>query len=427
MLIFSCTGEGAGRAGRVERGRSRAAAQGSAQASQRRVPRRRVRRTDPRYVLVVALLVGLASLPTLAAITAGSNELDDGTTGAMDVPFLPPPSAGPVIPVLPPPSPSPSPSSSAAGAQGQAGKRQTMPFRDGSSSSRRSGSGSHSPESGPSGAGSGSSRAGSASSGSASGSSGSASGSPGSDSPSGPQNGTPRGIRCRRRTAPPSPSIRRTCRLRHPAHRSVMSAAGVDPTRATTIVRAGHATGIARTPRTAPTGHTTARAVPGQSRSTSSDRSSRPSPHDPRTPRGGLAPPVIEAPDRSERWSDADRPDRGEADRQGAEPQRVTQMSHTIVSHRSSDRSEQSRRSPVTERPQNLRPASTGERTHNSRRHHHAEARRDDAQAPTRSYHGSHRAEHLHRADEAHARAYDRSSRVGRHHADDRQDRFNRW
>jgi hypothetical protein len=81
----------------------------------------------------------------------------------------------------------------------------------------------------------------------------------------------------------------------------------------------------------------------------------------------------------------------------------------------------------VTERPQNLRPASTGERTHNSRRHHHAETRWDDAQAPTRSYHGSHRAERMHRADDAHARAYDRSSRVGRHHADDHQDRFNRW
>jgi hypothetical protein len=48
-----------------------------------------------RYVLIVAMLVGLASLPTLAAITAGSNELNDGRTGAMDVPFLPPPSALP--------------------------------------------------------------------------------------------------------------------------------------------------------------------------------------------------------------------------------------------------------------------------------------------------------------------------------------------
>src|SRR3954469_450363 len=49
-----------------------------------------------RYVLIVALLVGLASVPTLAAITAGTNELADGTTDTMDIPFLPPASPGPV-------------------------------------------------------------------------------------------------------------------------------------------------------------------------------------------------------------------------------------------------------------------------------------------------------------------------------------------
>ena len=51
-----------------------------------------------RYVLIVALLVGLASLPTLAAITAGSDELAGGRTDTMDVPFLPPASPGPVRP-----------------------------------------------------------------------------------------------------------------------------------------------------------------------------------------------------------------------------------------------------------------------------------------------------------------------------------------
>src|SRR3954468_5686957 len=50
-----------------------------------------------RYVLIVAMLVGLASLPTLAAITAGSNELADGKTDTMDIPVLPPASPGPVI------------------------------------------------------------------------------------------------------------------------------------------------------------------------------------------------------------------------------------------------------------------------------------------------------------------------------------------
>src|ERR1700754_2986824 len=49
-----------------------------------------------RYVMIVALLVGLASVPTLAAITAGSNELADGRTDTMDIPFLPPVSSGPI-------------------------------------------------------------------------------------------------------------------------------------------------------------------------------------------------------------------------------------------------------------------------------------------------------------------------------------------
>lgn len=82
-----------------------------------------------RYVLVVSLLVGLASLPTLAAITAGTNELDRGTTGAMDVPFLPPPSSGPIVP-----APAPSPGV----VHGQAGKRRTPSHRNGRSDVPRS-------------------------------------------------------------------------------------------------------------------------------------------------------------------------------------------------------------------------------------------------------------------------------------------------
>src|SRR5690348_18369450 len=49
-----------------------------------------------RYVLIVALLVGLASVPTLAAITAGSSEIADGGTDTMDIAFLPPASPGPI-------------------------------------------------------------------------------------------------------------------------------------------------------------------------------------------------------------------------------------------------------------------------------------------------------------------------------------------
>lgn len=75
-----------------------------------------------RYVLIVVLLVGLASLPTLAAILAGTNQLDSGTTGAMDVPFLPPPSSGPVTPYV---APSPAPSVGQGGSRRRAEKRQT--------------------------------------------------------------------------------------------------------------------------------------------------------------------------------------------------------------------------------------------------------------------------------------------------------------
>src|SRR5690349_3115442 len=66
-----------------------------------------------RYVLIVAMLVGLASMPTLAAITAGSRELSGGRTDTMDIPFLPPTSSGPVRP-WPPTAASTSPSPSRA-------------------------------------------------------------------------------------------------------------------------------------------------------------------------------------------------------------------------------------------------------------------------------------------------------------------------
>jgi len=49
-----------------------------------------------RYALIVALLVGLASVPTLAAITAGSSEIAGGGTDTMDIPLLPPASPGPI-------------------------------------------------------------------------------------------------------------------------------------------------------------------------------------------------------------------------------------------------------------------------------------------------------------------------------------------
>ncbi len=66
----------------------------------------------------------------------------------------------------------------------------------------------------------------------------------------------------------------------------------------------------------------------------------------------------------------------------------------------------------MAEHPQNIRPARTAERRHNSRRHD-AESRPEDGQSANRSYRGSHHAERHHRAAED-SRANHRSS--DRHH-----------
>ncbi|MEU4420657.1 hypothetical protein AB0F81_08530 [Actinoplanes sp. NPDC024001] len=74
-----------------------------------------------RYVLMVVLLVGLASVPTLAVITAGSNEISGGDRpGALDAPFLPPPVAGPVRPS---PTVSPAPADTADSSEKDHSKR----------------------------------------------------------------------------------------------------------------------------------------------------------------------------------------------------------------------------------------------------------------------------------------------------------------
>ena len=79
----------------------------------------------------------------------------------------------------------------------------------------------------------------------------------------------------------------------------------------------------------------------------------------------------------------------------------------------------------MTERPQNVRPARSTERTHNSRRHT-SESHWDDGQSPSRAYRGSHRAQSMHRADDGQAAANDRSSRMGRHHAGHHEEHTNR-
>ncbi|MFI5936022.1 hypothetical protein [Actinoplanes sp. NPDC051494] len=79
------------------------------------------------------------------------------------------------------------------------------------------------------------------------------------------------------------------------------------------------------------------------------------------------------------------------------------------------DRSD-SRRSMVTERPQNRKAAHRADRTGNSHRYQEE----DNA---ARGYQGAHRVESMHRSDET--AALHRSSRPGRHHAD--PDQIRNW
>jgi hypothetical protein len=87
----------------------------------------------------------------------------------------------------------------------------------------------------------------------------------------------------------------------------------------------------------------------------------------------------------------------------------------------------------VTERPQNIRFARTADRTHNSNRNQPSTGDRGEGTqttTATRAYRGSHRAERMHRADDR-TGAHHRSSRMGRHHSELRQEhqdhQQNRW
>ena len=82
----------------------------------------------------------------------------------------------------------------------------------------------------------------------------------------------------------------------------------------------------------------------------------------------------------------------------------------------------------MAERPHNIRPTAILERSYaNSGNHAHRvipEARSEENQ--NRSYRGSHRASSMHHADDQ-TPAQQRSSRVGRHHAEHSEDLSGRW
>ena len=421
-----------------------------------------------RYVLIVALLVGLASIPTLAAITAGSNELSNGKTDTMDVPFLPPASPGPIqtrrrgagsgsgeigsspapspslstaTPAAPPspsslPSPSPSPAlpPSAAGASkgaevviragrivGQAGRRKdrpqpAVPDRDEHVSGAKR---SHDQPPGAQSSAAQSSAAQSSGAGRPSKSSHASAGHSGSKHSTG--------------TRPGSAST-------DPALSGFLSDAGfpsVPGVPALPGFNAPDPAGDAPDPAGDAPDPAGGNADPAGDDSGSDGSDPDPEqPSDPDDPAAWADRPVCHERGKcGTRPSHHHRPDFSRHRQCDTSTHRAHWSHHrTIHIDRSSGRSEQRRRSAVTERPQNVRPARVLERNHanggyNSRRPipeaRNPESRADDNQIAGRSYHGSHRAAGQHHADRP-TPAEQRSSRVGRHHADPNDANLNR-
>ena len=298
-----------------------------------------------RYVLIVALLVGLASVPTLAAITAGSNELADGGTDTMDIPFLPPASPGPVHPDsrvgASPPLLPPGVAGTALRAGrllGEAGKRRVRsePSRAGQQAFPYAGK--HAPRVSKK------------------------SGSDQSPMPARPNSSEHAPAMAAFPALPGMPALPH---LPSVAGRSAPSAAH-DPSLDPVDFASG----------------------------------------------GDAVPDLSDIPDSS--------------DSSSRHHQR--RCARSTDKDRSPDRSEHSRRSPVAERPQNIRPSRILERSYSpsgiNTRRLIPEARTEENQVD-RPYHGSHRAGSQHHADDTPAQR--RSSRVGRHHAEPTDDLSGRW
>jgi hypothetical protein len=434
-----------------------------------------------RYVLIVAMLVGLASLPTLAAITAGSNELNDGRPGAMDAPFLPPASTGPVR-VRPTPSAStwtsgPQPDGTVPGssgtAQGQAQKHKTKPRPgapvtvgkgyaqsargglSGSSGSLNSGG-----SSSPSGDSAESWRPGSSSGGGSSGSGSSGSGSASVGSSSG-------GVApARLPVMPVLPSV--------PMPRPVPVPVPAKPQRPSGSVGGGDSQDDSLNDRRDDSSdddrwsggdssgsrwsgggssgdhwsgggdHDGSGSGPGSGSDSGSGLGSSSGSGDgePEPPAKPVRPSwCVDRSDCSSRPGRHHRPDRPRHqdcdDRGYAQGRRSTERDQpaetSSIRTAKAARSDSRRRPEVTERPHNVRPARPADRTHNSNRYQPSAADRGEGTqttTATRAYRGSHRAERMHRADD-HTGAHHRSSRMGRHHAAPRQDsqdhQQNRW
>ncbi|MDT5042636.1 MAG: hypothetical protein QOE51_3621 [Actinoplanes sp.] len=317
-----------------------------------------------RYVAIVALLVGLASVPTLAAITAGSLD-DDTTSGAMDVPLLPQISPGPVGPgdstgsgpartETPAPSATPAPSTtpprptrSPRPIRGQAGPRVARPSAPSPSRNETPGPGSRPP---------------------------------------------------RHRATPKKPS--RTGPAESAPHSSGQHSSGQHSS-------GRHSSGQDSSGQHSSGPDSSGSDSPGEHSSGShSSGSGSPGRGRHRSEGSGRA-----RPDRNHRCSDQSIQD---ADRHG----RGKRFRSSFDNRSASSTWSQSRRSEVPERPQNLRPSRTAERTHND----HDSQYPAGGQTAGSSYRGGHRAERRHRPDDD-----QRRSRVGHHHSAGHRDQPGRW
>lgn len=443
-----------------------------------------------RYVLIVAMLVGLASLPTLAAITAGSNELDDGRPGAMDVPFIPPASTGPVR-VRPAPSAStgtgdPQPGGTIPGssgtAHGQAQKRKTKPrpgapvtvgkgyaqsarggLSGSSGSSGPSGSSHSGGSSSPSGDSAESWRPGSSSGGGSSGSGSSGSGSSGSGSPgAGSSPGGAAPVRSPVMPALPSVPMPRPAPVPVPVKPqqpsgSVGDGGGDSPDDSPNDRRddspdddrwsggdssGSHWSGGGSSGDRWSGGGGHDDVGSGSGSGSDSGSGSGSSDDEPEPPAKPVRQPwCVDRSDCSSRPGRHHRPDRPRHqdcdDRGYAHGRRSDERDQpaetSSIRTAKAARSDSRRRPEVTERPHNVRPARPADRTHNSNRYQTSAADRGEGTqttTATRAYRGSHRAERMHRVDD-HTGAHHRSSRMGRHHAEPRQvspdHQQNRW
>lgn len=337
-----------------------------------------------RYVVMVALLVALASFPTLAILTTGSSEItDDGRPGAMDVPFLPPPATGPVNPTTiqgygeKPPRPHQLPSANPGGVPEPPSVAPTP-------------SASRAPAVPPSRAATPPSR--------------------GAASPSRATVPVPRASLSaapvpRRVTPPPAPRSRHTARSFVPRR-----AASPLPTR--TSHRALPLPG----PRRASFGSGPIPVVPDLPVVPEEDESP-----EPELPRDfPTVPSLPDIPDETGRAADDDshKPEEPhEPDKPGKRD-----CEKAVNDRRSVDRPRHSRRSAVAERPYNVRPSRILEQSHtdgnlNVVRRLLTETNSEENRRANRPYRGMHRAEHTNYPEERSA-SYDRSTRVGRHHAD---------